>query len=41
MSAAVARVQKSILAPLSAQDQRLFLDLLARLVAGHEADPQP
>ena len=41
MSEGVSRVQKSILAPLSVQDQRLFLDLLARLVAGHEADPQP
>lgn len=36
MSSAVAQVQKNILAPLSAQDQTQFLDLLVRLVAGHE-----
>jgi DNA-binding MarR family transcriptional regulator len=40
MSTAVARVQKNILAPLPASDQTRFLDLLARLVAGHEG-PRP
>ena len=41
MSMTVAQVQKNILAPLSAQDRTRFLDLLARLVAGHEGGPQP
>ena len=41
MSTAVAQVQQSILAPLSAQDQTRFLDLLARLVAGHEGEQRP
>lgn len=36
MSSAVSQVQKNILAPLSAQDQVQFMDLLARLVSGHE-----
>lgn len=37
MSSVVAQVQKNILAPLPASDQAQFMDLLARLVAGHEA----
>jgi DNA-binding MarR family transcriptional regulator len=37
MSSVVAQVQKNILAPLPASDQVQFMDLLARLVAGHEA----
>ncbi|PUE19032.1 MarR family transcriptional regulator [Limnohabitans sp. MMS-10A-160] len=37
MQAAVADVQTQILAPLSAADQLQFVDLLTRLVAGHEA----
>ena len=36
MSLAVSQVQKNILAPLSAAEQVQFMDLLARLVAGHE-----
>ncbi|MBD8049052.1 MarR family winged helix-turn-helix transcriptional regulator [Limnohabitans radicicola] len=41
MSAAVSQVQKNILAPLSASEQVQFLDLLARLVAGHEQQDSP
>ena len=37
MQTAVADVQTQILAPLNAYDQKQFVDLLARLVAGHEA----
>jgi DNA-binding MarR family transcriptional regulator len=37
MQAAVADVQTQILAPLSAAEQLQFVDLLTRLVAGHEA----
>jgi DNA-binding MarR family transcriptional regulator len=37
MQAAVAEVQTHILAPLNADEQKQFVDLLARLVAGHEA----
>ncbi len=37
MQAAVADVQTQILAPLSSADQLQFVDLLTRLVAGHEA----
>ena len=37
MQAAVADVQTQILAPLNADEQKQFVDLLARLVAGHEA----
>jgi DNA-binding MarR family transcriptional regulator len=37
MQAAVAEVQARILAPLGREEQKQFVDLLARLVAGHEA----
>jgi len=37
MQGAVAQVQAQILAPLSPDEQSQFVDLLARLVAGHEA----
>ncbi|MEY4733015.1 MAG: Transcriptional regulator HosA [Pseudomonadota bacterium] len=37
MQTAVADVQTQILAPLNADEQKQFVDLLARLVAGHEA----
>lgn len=37
MQTAVAEVQTQILAPLNADEQKQFVDLLARLVAGHEA----
>lgn len=37
MQTAVAEVQTQILAPLNADQQKQFVDLLARLVAGHEA----
>ncbi len=37
MQTAVADVQTQILAPLNADQQKQFVDLLARLVAGHEA----
>ena len=37
MQAAVAEVQARILAPLTPDEQKQFVDLLARLVAGHEA----
>lgn len=37
MQACVARVQAQILSPLSPEEQKLFVDLLGRLVAGHEA----
>ena len=37
MNTAVATAQSQMLAPLSAADQKVFLRLLARLVAGHEA----
>jgi DNA-binding MarR family transcriptional regulator len=37
MQTAVAEVQTRILAPLSRDEQAQFVDLLARLVAGHEA----
>lgn len=40
MHAAVAQAQASMLAPLSAQDQKVFMRLLAQLVAGHEAARQ-
>ena len=36
MHAAVAQAQANMLAPLSAQDQKVFMRLLAQLVAGHE-----
>jgi len=36
MKKAVTRVQKRILSPLDAAEQGLFLELLDRLVAGHE-----
>ncbi len=38
MQAAVVAVQEKILQPLSAQEQTQFMDLLTRLVLGHEAD---
>ena len=37
MNAAVERAQQRILAPLAAQDQTTFMNLLEQLVAGHEA----
>jgi DNA-binding MarR family transcriptional regulator len=37
MQPAVAQVQAQILAPLSRAEQKQFVDLLDRLVAGHEA----
>ena len=37
MKSGVVRVQQRLLAPLSAQEQVKFVDLLARLVAAHEA----
>ena len=37
MNTAVAAAQSQMLAPLSAADQKVFLRLLAQLVAGHEA----
>lgn len=37
MQTAVADVQSQILAPLNADEQKQFLGLLTRLVAGHEA----
>ena len=37
MKSGVVRVQLRLLAPLSAQEQVKFVDLLARLVAAHEA----
>jgi DNA-binding MarR family transcriptional regulator len=37
MQTAVAEVQTQILAPLNADEQKQFVDLLAQLVAGHEA----
>ena len=37
MNTAVEAAQKQMLAPLSAADQKMFLRLLAQLVAGHEA----
>jgi DNA-binding MarR family transcriptional regulator len=37
MQTAVADVQSQILAPLNADEQKQFVDMLARLVAGHEA----
>ena len=36
MTEAVALAQQHILAPLSAQEQKTFLRLLAKMVAGHE-----
>lgn len=36
MTSAVALAQENILAPLSAQEQKTFLRLLAKMVAGHE-----
>ena len=36
MQAAGEKVQRSILAPLKPQEQRQFMDLLTRLVSGHE-----
>ena len=37
---AVARAQQSILAPLTAQEQKTFMRLLGQLVAGHEESGQ-
>jgi DNA-binding MarR family transcriptional regulator len=37
MQAAVAQVQTQILAPLTRDEQKQFVDLLGKLVAGHEA----
>jgi DNA-binding MarR family transcriptional regulator len=37
MQSAVAAVQSRILSPLSPAEQRQFVDLLTKLVAGHEA----
>ena len=37
MKPGVARVQRRLLAPLAAPEQAQFVDLLARLVAAHEA----
>lgn len=37
MQTAVAEVQTRILAPLNGAEQKQFVELLARLVAGHEA----
>lgn len=37
VQALVAQVQAQILSPLSPDEQKLFVDLLGRLVAGHEA----
>ena len=37
MNAAVAQAQVNMLAPLSPEDQAVFMRLLAQLVAGHEA----
>ncbi len=41
MNEAVANAQTNMLAPLSAQDQKVFMRLLAQLVAGHEATDPP
>ena len=40
MNTAVEAAQKHMLAPLSAADQKVFLHLLAQLVAGHEASEE-
>jgi len=40
MNAAVEKAQQNILAPLSAADQLAFMQLLSRLVAGHEQPGQ-
>jgi DNA-binding MarR family transcriptional regulator len=40
MNTAVEAAQKHMLAPLSAADQKVFLRLLAQLVAGHEASEE-
>ena len=40
ISQAVARAQQNILAPLAVQDQKTFMRLLGRLVAGHEQSGQ-
>jgi DNA-binding MarR family transcriptional regulator len=34
----VARIQEKILSPLTPQEQRQFVQLLSRLVQGHQAD---
>lgn len=39
MNAAVEAAQAAMLQPLSAADQKVFMRLLAQLVAGHEAGP--
>lgn len=38
MNAAVEQAQRSMLAPLAAKDQDVFMRLLAQLVAGHERE---
>jgi DNA-binding MarR family transcriptional regulator len=38
VQADVARIQEKILSPLTPQDQRQFVQLLSRLVQGHQAD---
>ncbi len=40
MNAAVEKAQQNILAPLSPADQAVFMQLLSRLVAGHEQSSQ-
>jgi hypothetical protein len=37
MKSGVARVQQRLMAPLSEPEQAQLVDLLARLVAGHDA----
>jgi DNA-binding MarR family transcriptional regulator len=38
VQADVARIQEKILSPLSPQEQSQFVQLLSRLVQGHQAD---
>ena len=41
LKAVVVKVQKKILAPLTAPEQRQLVDLLAKLVSGHESTHKP
>jgi len=41
MNDAVAQAQSSMLAPLSSEEQKTFMRLLAQLVAGHESSEPP
>lgn len=41
MNDAVAQAQSSMLAPLSSEEQKTFMRLLAQLVAGHESSDPP